>query len=78
MNGWANYETWATQLYLFNTEGEYRYAMDMLLVGLGREGLAITLKADAPYVEITDMRGHDYRKVDWLEIADAFIEAAEQ
>lgn len=34
-NGWSNYETWVTKLWLDNDEGSYNYMRDLVIVAKG-------------------------------------------
>lgn len=81
-NGWANYETWAVNLWLENEESSYRYwrARAKEVRGQGpkaaaREILATELKTvledDMPELEgpFADLLNSALDEVDWHEIA---------
>ena len=84
-NGWANYPTWAVHLWLTNDEELYHQSID--LVGeSGGPDLRITI-ADAFKAWVrddltpdlgasfsADLLGYALDQVDWLEIADSFLE----
>jgi hypothetical protein len=84
-NGWANYPTWAVNLWLSNDEGLYQEATAMTetwsrgdhpKIVLAdrfktwvRDGLAPDLGASFA----ADLLGYALDQVDWLEIADAWL-----
>lgn len=90
-NGWANYPTWAVNLWLSNDEGLYRNAQQLVsdwatssddrhTIELAddfktwvRDGLAPDLEASFA----ADLLGYALDQVDWMEIANAWIEDAE-
>jgi len=94
-NGWANYPTWAVNLWLSNDEGLYRETLDR--VESARRGAATpddydrvntirigTADAIEHYVQElapdlgasfpADLLGWALGQVDWLELADAWLE----
>jgi len=90
-NGWTNYETWATNLWLDNDEGSYRYwrrqAADAWTdADKDRDdaigNLSDTLKSEhnknAPDVSgvYADLLNAALSEVNWYEIAEHMIDAA--
>jgi hypothetical protein len=89
-NGWKNYPTWAVNLWLSNDEPLYHEALERAqnpLVAPGdriavadefktwvRDDLAPDLGASFA----ADLLGYALDQVDWLEIADAWIENARE
>ena len=86
-NGWANYETWAVNLWLDNDEDSYRYWSRMARAWSGDEQAAWRL-ADQLRGEVTeaapelgntlyaDLMNAALSDVDWVEIAECMLEAA--
>lgn len=74
--GWANWDTWATSLSLLNDEGPYFYWLREARRCADRDTLSEQLRAEVPDsgAVYDDVR---WGNVDWDEVADAFIEAAE-
>lgn len=77
-NGWANWETWNTALWLTNEEGVYRYWMGAASMALAsgddaRMSLAVRMRDEVP---TSGMVGDSisWHRVDWLEVANAFLE----
>lgn len=86
-NGWANYETWCTALWLNNEEVTYRYWRDAAeRAAKEAPDAAKTLLADQLHEEVHDsdrLKDSDFcmdmllaalRAVDWQEIAAEFLE----
>jgi len=87
-NGWANYPTWCVNLWLGNDEGLYREASERAsewrrTTAAPRLPLADDLKSwvrdelapDLGASFAADLLGYALDQVDWLEIADAWLEA---
>ena len=80
-NGWTNYETWVTKLWLDNDEGSYRYWADQA-AGSDIATLANQLKAEhAEAIPETmhtglfaDLLTAALSEVNWDEIAESLIE----
>ena len=83
-NGWANYETWAVNLWLANDETSHRYWSDSARVVIYEEGSACDLArqlkdevtSDAPDLGSTlyaDLLNAALSEVDWLEIAGGML-----
>ncbi len=84
-NGWANYPTWAVNLWLGNDEALYRLATEKVVAaGLERGPVADALKSwvrdvlapDLGATFAADLLGYALDLVDWYEIADAWIEGS--
>jgi hypothetical protein len=87
-NGWTNYPTWNVHLWLSNDESLYHAAIERTraayeanesksdvidaLRGWVRDELAPDLGASFA----ADLLGYALDEVDWVEIADAWIETA--
>ena len=83
-NGWANYPTWAVNLWLSNDEALWSETTERVAQALGdpqtaadglrawvREELAPDLGASFA----SDLLGYALDLVDWREIADAWLSA---
>ena len=75
-NGWANYETWATALWIDNEPGSYDERRDLARRARSEHDLADALKSwmteAAPDLGATlwaDLLGAALSEVDWDEIA---------
>ncbi len=81
-NGWTNYPTWATHLWLSNDEGHYHaaryyanlypdkpYASDQVL-----KHWATRLMPDLGGTLAGDLLGYALTEVNWAEVGDAFRE----
>jgi len=91
-NGWSNYPTWCVNLWLANDEGLYREALALVADVLAgphetpRLGVADALRAwvrdelapDLGASFAADLLGYALDRVDWLEIADAWLEQVEE
>jgi hypothetical protein len=79
-NGWSNYETWVTALWMDNDEGSYGYARE--LVAGARETdyprVALLTALEEWHEEFrpdlganvwSDLLGHAFSQVNWYEIA---------
>jgi hypothetical protein len=100
-NGWFNYETWATHLWLTSEEGVYRFYHDQarghLAEAMGdhltptKEDMAVAEERLAEYMKeehtavatdivscglFSDLLTTALDKVDWHEVARAFLEEA--
>jgi len=75
-NGWANWDTWATSLSMLNEEHTYKYWLSAARTFDDRDSLGDRMSMAVPRsgVVVDDV---DWSEVDWCEVADAFIEAAE-
>lgn len=84
-NGWANYPTWAVNLWLSNDEPLYRQTRWVVASASGGEtervDVADALKSwvsedlvpDLGGSMAADLLGYALELVDWLEIADAWL-----
>lgn len=87
-NGWKNYPTWCVNLWLSNDEGLYNETLDRIAripvemdAGL-RVDVADTIRAfvvdelapDLGASFAADLLGYALDSVDWLEIADVWLE----
>jgi hypothetical protein len=82
-NGWANYETWLVKLWLDNDQGEQEYMNELARENREAYDLAEVIK---DYIEnqaseilpnaglFTELLNSAISEVDWIEIAEAFIE----
>jgi hypothetical protein len=79
-NGWRNYETWVTKLWIDNDQGAQEYAYEIARRETDRTDTANALKAwieeETPTVTglFADLLSTALGKVDWYEIADAYLE----
>ena len=90
-NGWANYETWVTNLWLTNDQGDYDYLIELAHKAFdeeleGANALADWLKGYAeeqvmigvPASLSFDLLKSALDEVDWQEIAEAFLEGLDE
>lgn len=85
-NGWKNYETWVTALWIDNDQDSYGFAREIVAEVFGsadieypRVEAADALKSwvDGAFVPdlagslAADLLGHAFQSVDWFEIVDA-------
>lgn len=78
-NGWTNYETWVTKLWMDNDEGSYRYWAEQArhadIASLAR---MIEEEHDEAAPATTgifaDLLTHALGRVNWEEIAESLIE----
>jgi hypothetical protein len=87
-NGWKNYPTWAVNLWLSNDEGLYNTAREMSreayapnrskadVIDVLRDWVRNDLAPDLGASFAADLLGYALDCVDWVEIADAWIEDA--
>ncbi len=79
-NGWSNYETWATNLWLSGDEGSYRLLLEAVALPFmenweraewlkGELSFAMTDVIDGPCLW-QDLLAHAFDRVDWLEIIE--------
>ena len=89
-NGWKNYPTWNVHLWLTNDQGLYEYTNECIFGSSLEEDdepparieVADTLKSlvtdelapDLGASFAADLLGYALDQVDWLEIADSFLE----
>lgn len=82
-NGWKNYETWATNLWLSNEEETYHLVRTLvrgeplthLAARLIRESIEEAMWGDeAPASLGTDLVRHALDRVDWPAVVEAFRE----
>lgn len=85
-NGWANYETWVTALWLSNDQGTDETARELVSTTFEDEDVRYprVTAADALAAWVTDdllpdldglacdLLGHAVESVDWLEVVDSF------
>lgn len=87
-NGWRNYETWVTKLWIDNDQGEQETWLEAARA-LELWALADSLKVahEERYDELTsgnaasvfsDLMGHALGCVNWYEIAKSLIEDAKE
>jgi len=82
-NGWSNYQTWVTSLWMDNDEGSYSYWVEQAEDAESVRDLADRMQSEhetAMYdlVGVTgvfsDLLGHAVEMVDWYEIAQHYFE----
>lgn len=73
--GWANWDTWAVALNLLNDEGAYHATKGWFEEAAGDRDALADVALERFEVWMTDEVDAD--EVDWLEVADAIIEAWE-
>lgn len=88
-NGWANYETWVTKLWMDNDEGSYHYwqeaAVEVWEDSDDKDEFCSSFAArleseheeNAPTAEsgvYADLLNAALSEVDWYEIAESFVE----
>jgi len=72
-NGWTNWDTWNASLWLNNTESVYFYFAESVECLQGNvPELADLLESELPEFTLGD--GYDPKKVNWIEVAEDFIE----
>lgn len=89
-NGWSNYETWCVHLWLTNEEGSYRYWSEEASRHRKEDrdseesNLAEQLRSELEEASpiggasvFSDLLNAALSEVDWLEIAQAFLEDVE-
>ena len=88
-NGWKNYETWAVALWIDNEQGSYDYARELTRTTQGQmnplwsiagdlaNGLKDWIEQEMPNLGGTlwaDLLNAAFDEVDWLEIAENYLE----
>lgn len=79
-NGWTNYETWATKLWMDNDEGLYLYWKERAGATVHAHKLADELKEwhidNMPEIDglYNDLLHGALSEVNWYEIAEALME----
>ena len=83
-NGWKNYPTWAVNLWLSNDEGTYNHVSETIAECAGEtrrvdaaDWLRDFVRGNTELDEASmrsDLLGYALDQVDWLEIADAWLE----
>ena len=89
-NGWTNYETWCVNLWLDN-DGSANYLRDhvamnepmgvveaLKFIGEYVEELQESLLPDMPNSMFSDLLGAAISQVNWYEIAEYYLEDAEE
>lgn len=89
-NGWNNYETWNTKLWLDNDEGTYSYMIETANDFINKEpyefgefikdyiyGLQDQEK-QADFGLFTDLLNSALQEVDWTEIAESYLEEVKE
>lgn len=88
-NGWSNYETWVTALWIDNEEGSQAWAHELAVECKGNqherydlaEGLKAELYDAMPDLGATlwaDLLNAAWSEVDWYEIADNYLAGVEE
>ncbi len=81
-NGWSNYETWCVALWLSNDQGTDQYIRELVQAA---EDTVQASKAVREYLEdlnpvadqasvFADLMNAALGEVDWVEVAEAFLE----
>ena len=80
-NGYKNYETWAVNLWLMNDQGSYEYLQELKKEHTDKydfadciEDLVKDIMPDLPASMFSDLLGHAVQNVDFVEIAENFME----
>ena len=82
-NGWSNYETWVTALWIDNEQGSYHYANELAeehgFDGLEDGSLAQSLRdwiedsqPELPASVYSDLLGAAMSEINWQEIANGY------
>ena len=81
-NGWTNYETWNFNLWITNTEGDYRHALQLTKDSINKYELSKDLEewaedmaddvvgSDSGGGFITDMVNSSVKSVNFYEVAE--------
>ena len=90
-NGWNNYETWNTKLWLDNDEGTYNYIIETATTdfidkepyefGDFIKGYVEELQdqeKQADFGLFTDLLNSALQEVDWTEIAESYLEEVKE
>ena len=83
-NGWSNYQTWVTSLWMDNEEGSYSYWVERTEEAESIRELADTMEQEhedmmesleLPTTGVfADLLGHANGMIDWREIAEHYWE----
>jgi hypothetical protein len=71
--GWSNRETWNIALWLNNTEGDYRYCMELAEKHKTKTALGKALKENYGQVGFGDTPASRMNRVHWSEVAESFL-----
>ena len=85
-NGWKNYETWATSLWIGNEQGIYNNVFEtcnnenfdlvdkVQYVKSLMEHLIYDIEELPKFGLVHDLLGHAFQNVDWIEIVEGVID----
>jgi hypothetical protein len=78
MNGWTNYETWLSSLWIQNDEGFYNEARRYARRGKLQEFITEFLIGSASHGFAIDMMSAAIERLDWKELQGIFEEEEEE